>query len=73
MSTSRKLQLFELDKSLFYNQANWIEEYEYDKGLYITITMEVTLMKRVAKATATLIPKVTVILIAKVTGTAKIM
>ena len=40
---------------------------------YITITMEMTLMKRAAKVTATLIPKVTVILIAKVTGTAKIM
>ena len=34
MSTSRKLQLFDLDKGLFYKQANWIEEYEYDKGLY---------------------------------------
>ena len=34
MSASRKLQLFESDKGSFYNQANWIEEYEYDKGLY---------------------------------------
>ena len=38
---------------------------------YITITMAMTLMKRAAKVTATLIPKVTVILIAKVTGAAK--
>ena len=34
MSASRKLQFFESDKGSFYNQANWIEEYEYDKGLY---------------------------------------
>ena len=34
MSASQKLQLFESDKGSFYNQANWIEEYEYDKGLY---------------------------------------
>ena len=34
MSASRKLQLFESDKGSFYNQANWIEEYEYSKGLY---------------------------------------
>ena len=40
---------------------------------YITIIMEMTLMKRAAKVTVTLIRKVTVILIAKVTGTAKIM
>ena len=40
---------------------------------YITITMEMTLMKRAAKLTATLIPKVTLILIAKVAGTAKII
>ena len=33
MSASRKLQLFESDKGSFYNQANWIEEYEYNKGL----------------------------------------
>ena len=38
---------------------------------YITITMEITFMKRAAKVTATLITKVTVFLIAKVTGTAK--
>ena len=37
---------------------------------YITITIEMNLMKRAAKVTATLIP---VILIAKGTGTAKIM
>ena len=40
---------------------------------YITITMEMTLMKRAAKLTATLIPKVTLILIAKMAGTAKII
>ena len=34
MSTSQKIQLFELGKGSFYNQANCIEEYEYDKGLY---------------------------------------
>ena len=34
MSASRKLQLFESDKDSFYNQANWTEEYECDKGLY---------------------------------------
>ena len=34
MGGSRKLQLPEFDKGSFYNQANWIEEYEYDKGLY---------------------------------------
>ena len=34
MSASRKLQLFQSDKGSFYNQANWTEEYEYDKGLY---------------------------------------
>ena len=34
MSASWKLQLFESDKGSFYNQSNWIEEYEYDKGLY---------------------------------------
>ena len=34
MSASWKLQLFESDKGLFYNQANWIEEYEYGKDLY---------------------------------------
>ena len=28
------LQLFESDKGSLYNQANCIEEYEYDKGLY---------------------------------------
>ena len=37
----------------------------------ITITMEMTLMKRAVKVTITLILKVTVILIAKVTGTDK--
>ena len=31
---SQKLQLLESDKGLFCNQANCIEEYEYDKGLY---------------------------------------
>ena len=34
MSASRKLQLFESDKGSFYNHTNWIEECEYDKGLY---------------------------------------
>ena len=34
MSASWKLQLFELDKGSFCNQANWIEEYKYDRGLY---------------------------------------
>ena len=34
MSASRKLQLFEWDKGSFDNQANCIEEYEYNKGLY---------------------------------------
>ena len=34
MGASRKLQLLESDKGSFYNQVNWIEEYEYDKGLY---------------------------------------
>ena len=28
------MQLLESDKGSFYNQANWIEEYEHDKGLY---------------------------------------
>ena len=34
MSASQKLQLFESEKNSFYNQANWIEEYEYDQDLY---------------------------------------
>ena len=31
---SRKLQLLESDKGSFYNQANWMKEHEFDKGLY---------------------------------------
>ena len=34
MGPSRKLQLLESNKDLFYNQANCIEEYKYDQGLY---------------------------------------
>ena len=34
MGASQKLQLLESDKGSFHNQANWIEEYEYDNGLY---------------------------------------
>ena len=34
MAASRELQLLESNKGSFYNQANWIEEYEYYKGLY---------------------------------------
>ena len=34
MGASRKLQLLESGKGSFNNQANWIEEYEYDKSLY---------------------------------------
>ena len=30
----RKLQLLKSNKGSFYNQPNWNEEYEYDKGLY---------------------------------------
>ena len=42
-------------------------------GAYITIIKEMTLMRRATKVTATLILKKTAILIAKVTGTAKII
>ena len=31
---SRKFQLLESDKGSFYNQADWVKEYEFDKGLY---------------------------------------
>ena len=34
MGASWKLQLLESDRSSFYNQVNWTEEYKYDKGLY---------------------------------------
>ena len=34
MNASQKLQLFEMGQGSFFNQANWIEEYEYYKGLY---------------------------------------
>ena len=40
---------------------------------YITIIKEMTLMRRATKVTGTLILKKTAILIAKVTGTAKII
>ena len=40
---------------------------------YITIVMEMTLIRRATKVTVTLILKITAILIAKVTGTAKII
>ena len=34
MGAFRKLRLLESDKGSLYNQASWMEEYEYDKGLY---------------------------------------
>ena len=34
MGASQILQLLEFYKGSFYNQTNWIEEYEYEKGLY---------------------------------------
>ena len=34
MGASQILQLLEFDKGSFYNQTNWIEEYEYEEGLY---------------------------------------
>ena len=71
-SASQKLKLFESDKGSFYNQANWIEEYEYNKGLYYNNYGDY-FYEESGKVTATLITKVTVFLIAKVTGTAKIM
>ena len=34
MGSFRKLKLLQSDKGSFYNQANWVEEYKYNKDLY---------------------------------------
>ena len=72
MGASRKLQLLEFDKGSFYNQAHSLWNTNMIRA-YITIIKEMTLMRRVTKVTGTLILKKTAILIAKVTGTAKII